>query len=152
MESTKLKRPKHKGSPKLFDNPILEKLTHTHISLPLIIFSVIAAALIYYGIIEKGFTAPSMILLFFAGLLFFTLIEYIMHRYLYHIPATSERKKKISYTVSDRAGNNVSVSMSYRPYYVFICPIIKSINLSIYRFERIILLFPCCVRARSASI
>ncbi|MDT0641499.1 sterol desaturase family protein [Zunongwangia sp. F363] len=99
MESTKLKRPRHKGSPKLFDNPILEKLTHTHISLPLIIFSVIAAALIYYGIIEKGFEAPMMILLFAAGLFFFTFVEYIMHRYLYHIPATSERKKKISYTM-----------------------------------------------------
>ncbi|MFD2696474.1 sterol desaturase family protein [Mesonia sediminis] len=99
MESTKLKRPKHKGSPKLFKNPILEKLTHTHISLPLIIFSVISAALIYYGIVEKGFETPTMVLLFFAGLFFFTFIEYIMHRYLYHIPATSERKKKISYTM-----------------------------------------------------
>ena len=55
VESTKLKRPKHKGSPKLFDNPLLEKLTHTHISFPLIIFSVIAAALIYYGIIVLSF-------------------------------------------------------------------------------------------------
>ncbi|HIB37686.1 sterol desaturase family protein [Mesonia sp.] len=99
MESTKLKRPKHKGSPQLFKNPILEKLTHTHISLPLIIFSAISAALIYYGIIEKGFETPQIILLFLAGLLFFTFVEYIMHRYLYHIPATSERKKKISYTM-----------------------------------------------------
>lgn len=99
MESTKFKRPKHKGSPKLFDNPILEKLTHTHISLPLIIFGIIAAALIYYGIIEKGFEVPMMVGLFVAGLFFFTFVEYIMHRYLYHIPATSERKKKISYTM-----------------------------------------------------
>jgi len=99
MESTKLKRPKHKGSPKLFENPILEKLTHTHISFPLIIFGVIAVALIYYGIIEKGFEAPLMVGLFVGGLFFFTFVEYIMHRYLYHIPATSERKKKISYTM-----------------------------------------------------
>ena len=99
MDSTKLKRPKHKGSPKLFDNPFLEKLTHTHISIPLIIFGGTAAALIYYGIFEKGFQAPLMILLFFAGLFFFTFMEYLMHRYLYHIPATSERKKKISYTM-----------------------------------------------------
>ena len=99
MESTKLKRPKHKGSPKLFDNPILEKLTHTHISFPLIIFGLIAGALLYYGIIEKGFEAPVMIYLFVAGLFFFTFVEYIMHRYLYHIPATSERKKKIAYTM-----------------------------------------------------
>ncbi|MBZ9728307.1 sterol desaturase family protein [Salegentibacter sp. JZCK2] len=99
MESTKLKRPKHKGSPKLFDNPILEMLTRTHISLPLIIFGLIAVVLVYYGIIEKGFEAPMMVYLFVAGLFFFTFVEYIMHRYLYHIPATSERKKKISYTM-----------------------------------------------------
>lgn len=105
MEAAKHKRPKTKGSPKLFKNPILEKLTHTHISLPLIIFSVIAAALIYYGIFEKGFQVPSMIILFCAGLLFFTFVEYIMHRYLYHIPATSERKKKLSYTMHGEVGS-----------------------------------------------
>ncbi|SFW39601.1 Fatty acid hydroxylase superfamily protein [Sinomicrobium oceani] len=99
MEATKHKRPKHKGSPKLFNNPVLEKLTHTHISMPLIIFTVIAAALIYYGIVEKGFQAPQMILLFAAGMLFFTLIEYIMHRYFYHMPATTEKRKKIAYTM-----------------------------------------------------
>ncbi|MBC9794930.1 sterol desaturase family protein [Sinomicrobium weinanense] len=99
MEATKHKRPKHKGSAKLFDNPILEKLTHTHISMPLIIFTVIAAVLIYYGIVEKGFQAPEMVLLFIAGALFFTFIEYLMHRYFYHMPATTERRKKISYTM-----------------------------------------------------
>ncbi len=99
MESTKLKRPKHKGSPKLFDNPVLEKLTHTHISLPLIIFGVISVALVYYGIFEKGFEAPVMVALFFGGLFFFTLVEYLMHRYLYHIPANTPRKQKISYTM-----------------------------------------------------
>ncbi|HET7360532.1 MAG TPA: fatty acid hydroxylase, partial [Salinimicrobium sp.] len=90
MRSTKLKRPKTKGSPKLFENPILEKLTHTHISFPLIIFGIIAAALVYYGTIEKGFEAPIMVLLFFAGLFFFTFVEYIMHRYLYHLHPHNE--------------------------------------------------------------
>lgn len=99
MESQKLKRPKHKGSPKLFKNPVLESLTHTHIAAPLVIFGAIAALLIYYGIFEKGFRIPSMLLLFAGGLFFFTLVEYLMHRYLYHIPATTERKKKISYTM-----------------------------------------------------
>lgn len=99
MESTKHKRPKHKGSAKLFNNPILEKLTHTHISMPLIIFTVIAAVLVYYGIVEKGFRVPEMILLFIAGTVFFTFIEYIMHRYFYHMPATTEKRKKIAYTM-----------------------------------------------------
>ncbi|RYJ45822.1 sterol desaturase family protein [Flavobacterium beibuense] len=82
---TKRHRPKHKGSAILFKNPLLEKLTKTHIALPLSIFTVISVALIYYGIIEKGFTTPQLILLFFAGMFVFTFIEYIVHRYLYHI-------------------------------------------------------------------
>lgn len=99
MESNKLKRPKHKGSPKLFENKILEKLTHTHISAPLIIFGVIAAALIYYGIFEEGQTTLTVVVLFVSGTLFFTLVEYLMHRFLYHIPATTKFKKKIAYTM-----------------------------------------------------
>ena len=99
MESQKLKRPRHKGSPQLFKNRFIEKLTRTHISLPLIIFGGIAAVLVYYGIFEKGFEVPFMLLLFLAGMFFFTLVEYLMHRYLYHIPATTIRRKKISYTM-----------------------------------------------------
>ena len=92
-------RPKHKGSATLMSNPFLEKLTRTHISIPLIIFSVISAILIYYGIVEKGFTVPGMILLFFSGMFFFTLVEYLMHRYLYHLPATTPKREKLAYTM-----------------------------------------------------
>lgn len=99
MESRKFKRPKRTGSPRLFQNQLLERLTHTHISLPLIIFGSIAAVLIYYGIFEKGFEVPFMTLLFLTGLIFFTLVEYLMHRYLYHLSPTTRRRKKIAYTM-----------------------------------------------------
>ena len=92
-------RPKHKGSATLLANPFLEKFTRTHISIPLIIFSVISAVLIYYGIVEKGFTVPGMVLLFLSGMFFFTLAEYLMHRYLYHLPATTPKREKIAYTM-----------------------------------------------------
>lgn len=92
------KRPKHKGSATLMKNPHLEKLTRTHIAFPLILFSVISVILIYYGIIEKGFQIPNMILLFAGGFFLFTLVEYLMHRYLYHLPATSPKSKKLVYT------------------------------------------------------
>lgn len=92
-------RPRHKGSATLLKNRFLERLTRTHISLPLIIFSVISALLIYYGIVEKGFAVPIMGLLFFAGFFFFTLVEYLMHRYLYHLPVTSPKREKFVYTM-----------------------------------------------------
>lgn len=93
------KRHNPSASVPLFNNPVLEKLTHTHIAAPLIIFTVIAGVLFYYGVFEKGFEVPFMIVLFFAGLFFFTLIEYLMHRFLYHMPAKTERRKKIAYTM-----------------------------------------------------
>lgn len=94
-----LKSQKASTSATLFKNPFLEKLTHTHIAVPLSIFTIISVTLIYYGIFEKGFQVPFMIVLFFAGLFFFTLIEYLMHRYLYHMHPESEKGKKMAYTM-----------------------------------------------------
>lgn len=91
------KRPKHKGSGQIFENPILEQLTKTHIAIPLALFSIISACLIYYGIIEKGFSTPQMIGLFFAGLFVFTLVEYLMHRFLYHIEPHTPAMENMSY-------------------------------------------------------
>jgi|SRR5690606_1915033 len=87
------------GSVPLFKNPVLDKLTRTHISAPLIIFTLISGVLIYYGIVEKGYEVPFMIVLFFGGILFFTLIEYLMHRYLYHFHPETEQGKKVVYTM-----------------------------------------------------
>ena len=93
------KRPKHKGSATLMKNPHLEKLTRTHIAFPLILFSVISVILIYFGIIEKGFKLPNMILLFAGGFSLFSLVEYLMHRYLFHLQATSPKREKFVYTM-----------------------------------------------------
>lgn len=96
---TKLDHPKNKGSAQLFENPILEKLTHTHVSAPLIIFSLVAIGLVYYGIAKRGFSIEKIIGLFVIGFIAFTLVEYLLHRYLYHIPTTTELRRKLSYTM-----------------------------------------------------
>lgn len=92
-------RPHHKGSGVLMKNPILERLTKTHILIPLFIFTSLPVILIYFGIVEKGFQLPEMVLLFVGGFLFFTLFEYLMHRYLYHLPATTPKREKFVYTM-----------------------------------------------------
>lgn len=91
-------KPKNKGTGQVFKNPWLEKLSRTHISAPLILFSGISTYLIYVGLAEKGI-APLMIAgLFIAGLLSFSLVEYLMHRYLFHMPETTPARKKFVYT------------------------------------------------------
>lgn len=99
MEKSSNKRKNPAASIPLFKNPLLDKLTRTHIAAPLSIFTIIAGVLFYYGVVEKGFQVPFMVVLFVLGFLFFTLIEYLMHRYLYHIEPTTERRKKMAYTM-----------------------------------------------------
>ncbi|MBC7447552.1 MAG: sterol desaturase family protein [Hymenobacteraceae bacterium] len=92
-------RPKHKGSAQLFQNPTLERLTHTHIALPVSIFLLTAAVSLYYGFTRGFLVGASALGLFTGGLLSFTLIEYCVHRYLFHMAASTERRTKIQYTM-----------------------------------------------------
>ena len=92
-------KPHTKGTKALFSNPILEKLTRTHIAIPLVIFTTISTSLIYYGISNELILAIHAPLLFVAGLLTFTLIEYIMHRFVFHLNPRTEKQEKFAYTV-----------------------------------------------------
>ncbi len=101
-EAQTLKRPSKpnmSGSGRMFENPILERLTRTHISIPLLLYTAISSGLIYIGVTNFGLTALQVVGLFIAGILTFTLIEYLMHRYLFHLPPTTPRREKIAYTV-----------------------------------------------------
>jgi len=92
-------RPQSKGSKVLFKNPILEKLTKTHIAIPLTIFSVYSTVLLYWSITQTPLGIFLTTSLFLIGLLAFTLIEYIAHKYLFHITVNSESRKKFQYTI-----------------------------------------------------
>jgi 4-hydroxysphinganine ceramide fatty acyl 2-hydroxylase len=88
-----------KAENRVFTNPILEKLTHTHIAYPLTIFYGLGVILLAYTLYE-GFIAPgASLLLFFAGLLTFTLVEYLIHRYTFHMEANTPKKERLQYVL-----------------------------------------------------
>ncbi len=81
----------------LFDNRLLEALTRTHIAIPLTIFYGAAAGLIGYSL-YAGLVAPwANVWLVLAGLVFFTLVEYLVHRYLFHIDTDTPGKERFQY-------------------------------------------------------
>lgn len=92
-------KPKHVGTKKVFDNPILEKLSRTHIAVPITILLSIAAVLLYIAIEHTTINRVLIPFLFLSGLLFFSLIEYLAHRFLFHMAPTTEWKRKFVYTV-----------------------------------------------------
>ena len=88
---------KHTGTRTLFANPWLERLTRTHIAVPVSAFVFYSLALLVYSFYKTDLSASAILLLFPAGLLTFTLIEYIAHKYLYHMGATSARRARFQY-------------------------------------------------------
>lgn len=91
--------PKNKGSQQLFKNPVLEKLTRTHISVPLIIFSVYSVGLLMWSVKNTSLSVAITVGLFFLGLLAFTWVEYMMHRYVFHMKTYSDFRAKLQYTI-----------------------------------------------------
>lgn len=70
--------------PALFKNPILEKITSVNSFHVIYTFIVLACALFFYGFFKNDIGWTSHIALLIFGWLSFSLIEYLMHRYLYH--------------------------------------------------------------------
>lgn len=89
----------NKGQAQLFQNRYLEMLTKTH---PLVIWGLYLPVIVgfpYYSFTKVGLPLSVIVIAFIAGMLFWTLFEYIMHRYVFHFIAESDRAKKIVYIV-----------------------------------------------------
>jgi sterol desaturase/sphingolipid hydroxylase (fatty acid hydroxylase superfamily) len=99
MEAGKNPRPKAAGTKQLFDNPILEKLSRTHISVPLTLYSITSTVMGWYAFAHTELDSLLIGLLFLAGIVSFTFVEYWMHRSVYHMATDKPWKEKFQYTM-----------------------------------------------------
>ncbi len=89
----------NKGQAQLFRNQYLEMLTKTH---PLVIWGMYLPLIIgfpWYGLNLGQYSVLNMVLLFLGGMFFWTFFEYIMHRWIFHMVADSERARKVVYVM-----------------------------------------------------
>ncbi len=95
----RLDRPDNNGSARIFTNPVLEKMSRTHISIPIAIFLGVSICALYLGIstLQIPFWRAASLIL--SGFLVFTFVEYMMHRFLYHMVPDSKWKDKIQYSL-----------------------------------------------------
>ncbi|MFC4870255.1 sterol desaturase family protein [Negadavirga shengliensis] len=95
----RLDRPDNNGTAKMFANPLLERLSRTHISIPIAMFLGVGAYSLYYGITTTFIPFWLAALLLIGGFLGFTFVEYMMHRYLYHMVPDNKWKDKVQYSI-----------------------------------------------------
>jgi sterol desaturase/sphingolipid hydroxylase (fatty acid hydroxylase superfamily) len=89
----------NKGQAQLFRNAYLEYLTKTH---PLVIWGIYTPMIIllpYYAVNVVEFSGTTTLLVFLSGILFWTLTEYILHRFLFHHHPITEKGKRINYVL-----------------------------------------------------
>ncbi|MFN7119579.1 MAG: sterol desaturase family protein [Saprospiraceae bacterium] len=84
----------------LFQNKWLDKLTRSHIAIPVSLFFLYAIGLLYYTKIATELSNTQVIGLFFCGTVFLTFVEYMVHRFAYHPGEhATESRQKFCYTV-----------------------------------------------------
>lgn len=98
MELTHDKKIKDTGTKNLFENPLLEKLTRSHFSIPLSILAIISIYLAYLAIGKFGININIFTILFISGFFSWTLGEYFIHRFVFHMDDDKKWKRWITYT------------------------------------------------------
>lgn len=93
------RKPNNEGTKQLFKNPILEKLTRTHVAVPITILNGAAVFVLYWGFANVNMSALLLAGMFIVGFLAFTLLEYIMHKYVFHMLPSNSFKKDLQYKI-----------------------------------------------------
>ncbi|MDR9400847.1 MAG: sterol desaturase family protein [Psychroflexus sp.] len=78
------------GEAKIFDNPFLESLTKTNPTQNIIVYGLAIISLILYAYLMIEISPIVMLGLFLFGTVFWTLSEYLLHRFLFHWVNESE--------------------------------------------------------------
>jgi sterol desaturase/sphingolipid hydroxylase (fatty acid hydroxylase superfamily) len=94
---------------RLFENDFLEKLTHVHPIVPLLVWAPVAGYFLWRGLTENSLPLPGLalcavtaifvwtiteyVLHRFAAIFVWTITEYVLHRFAFHFPARSKLGK-----------------------------------------------------------
>lgn len=90
---------RNKGNAQLFKNRYLEYLTKTH---PFVIWGMYLPVVIYfpyYASLKMGYEVWKIMLVFSAGMFFWTFFEYIMHRFVFHWVGENGKAQRIVYVM-----------------------------------------------------
>jgi len=90
---------KNKAGKGFFKNPIMDKFTRTNSFVAIGLFYSVPILLMIYGKLNTSITNLEIAFTFAGGVFFFTFLEYMLHRYLFHMNTDTERRKKIQYSI-----------------------------------------------------
>ena len=89
--------PKKTGGKRIFKSHFVEFFTNTPAYVAISMFLLSGILMSYYSYYNEILNATQILILFPFGLFSFTLVEYFMHRYVFHMEITTRIKEKVQY-------------------------------------------------------
>lgn len=86
-----------KGSARLFKNPVLEALTRTNPYITIFTYVPLLLIVFYLGVTEFSIPVTTALLISLSATFIWTLVEYLMHRYVYHFVNENKYVQRFHY-------------------------------------------------------
>lgn len=84
-------------TPRLFESDFLEFFSKVKWYVPIVLYLPVVLITLYFAIFEHHLSALSIIFMFLLGLLSWTFVEYILHRFVFHYHPKTKFGEKIIY-------------------------------------------------------
>lgn len=88
---------KNATSIRIFKSDFLERFTHVHPAVPLVMWTPVIGALLYRSFAVHEISIASFVLASVLGLLLWTLVEYVLHRFAFHAKPEGAYGKRVVY-------------------------------------------------------
>ncbi|MEL6866768.1 MAG: sterol desaturase family protein [Bacteroidota bacterium] len=82
---------------RMFKSDFLEAFSKVHFSIPLIVFLPVIGYFLYLSFISQTLSWLELALGFAAGMTSWTLVEYVLHRWIFHFEPSSEWGKRLHF-------------------------------------------------------
>ena len=90
-------KPKNTGTKTLFQNTLVEKLSRTHILVPIVLLNIYSLFSIYWSIMHARVILQITFGLYIMGIIAWTFTEYMMHKHIYHMSTHTSWRKRFQY-------------------------------------------------------
>jgi sterol desaturase/sphingolipid hydroxylase (fatty acid hydroxylase superfamily) len=84
---------------RLFDSDLLERCSRVHPVIPALVWTPLVAWLLWRSFTVLGLPPGQVALLGAAGLLVWTLTEYLMHRFVFHLESTAPWRRRLQFVI-----------------------------------------------------
>jgi sterol desaturase/sphingolipid hydroxylase (fatty acid hydroxylase superfamily) len=69
---------------RMFESNFMEFFSHVHPATPAVLYGPLIALMLYLAFVQKGLSVLAVLIFFVVGILIWTLLEYAIHRYVFH--------------------------------------------------------------------